>query len=59
MPIRIKISKRAITKAVVETLERNQESREAQKLTQIVGDQTVRQGQNGGNILGNITIRGE
>ena len=52
MPIRIKISKRAIVNAVVDILDRNQNSSEAQKLTKIVGDQASRQGRYRANLLG-------
>ena len=57
MPIRIKISKRAIVNAVVDTLDRNQNSREVEKLTRIVSDETLRQGQLHSNFLGNQNVR--
>ena len=42
-----------ITKDIVDTLERNQNSRQVQKLAQIVGNKTVEQGQLLTNISGN------
>lgn len=56
MPIRIKISKRAIVNAVVDILDRNQNSSEAQKLTKIVGDQASRQGAYRANLLGDRSL---